>query len=268
MVRSLGLSRLSLGSGLVRRQLGFPIQCGPVLAGSPAENVAHFSAKSSDLAPPASHPGALEKATLDTAAAARREYEKQTANLRKQYAAELAEKQKREQKDEELVRARTAELKAERLRLKQERSAARAIEVQEENRLLQEYQHKLIVVEDTWKLQVYVPRFHICDKLDYTLCMERVKRILSNIPVDVFVLLAEKEQRAINVKARNKLEARQGLIRHKRMLAVRRQSSMWIEERDLERRILEAISNPFHLRGSVSMGAVDRDDSYYEADEV
>ncbi|KAL2609821.1 hypothetical protein R1flu_028394 [Riccia fluitans] len=207
---------LERGGGLVQRNLGFPVPCGAFLAES-FKNAAHFSSKSSDLAPSASHSASVEKASLETAAAARREYEKQTSILRKKYAAELAEKQKRERKDEELVRARTAELKAERLRLKKERSAARAIEVEEENRILQEYL---------------------------------------------------KEQRVNSVKARNKLEARQGLIRHKRMMAVRRQSSMWIEEKDLERRILEAISNPFHLRGSVGMEPVDRDDSYYEADDA
>lgn len=78
----------------------------------------------------------------------------------------------------------------------------------------------------------------------------------------------QKEQRSINVTARNKLDARQGLIRHKRVMAIRRQSSMWIEEKDLERRILEAMSNPFHLRGSVGSEPMDRDDSYYEADEA
>lgn len=79
----------------------------------------------------------------------------------------------------------------------------------------------------------------------------------------------QKEQRATNVTARNKLEARQGLIRHKRMVAIRRQSSMWIEEKDLERRILEAMSNPFHLRGYLQ-GAerLDRDESYYETEDV
>ncbi|KAG6551572.1 hypothetical protein Mapa_006995 [Marchantia paleacea] len=226
MGRSVAMSRLSFLNVLGRRNVYFSsslIQSCPVSSKPYLEQASDFSLVPSDSSPSpsTSGPASIEKTGLGTAAAARREYEKQTALLRKKYAAELAEKQKRVQKDEELVRARIAELKAHRLQLKKEKAAARAIEVEEENRILQE---------------------HL------------------------------KEQRAINVTARNKLEARQGLIRHKRMMAIRRQSSMWIEEKDLERRILEAMSNPFHLRGylegSVGSEPLDRDDSYYEPEDV
>ncbi|BBN19544.1 hypothetical protein MPTK1_8g11570 [Marchantia polymorpha subsp. ruderalis] len=223
MGRSVALSRLSLLNVLGRRNVYFSsslIQSCPGSSEPYLEQASHFSSVASDSSPSpsTSGPASIEKTALGSAAAARREYEKQTALLRKKYAAELAEKKKREQKDEEIVRARISELKADRLQLKKEKAAARAIEVEEENRILQA---------------------HL------------------------------KEQRATNVTARNKLEARQGLIRHKRMVAIRRQSSMWIEEKDLERRILEAMSNPFHLRGYLQ-GAerLDRDESYYETEDV
>lgn len=34
---------------------------------------------------------------------------------------------------------------------------------------------------------------------------------------------------------------------------VRQQSSMWIEEKDLERRILDALVDPFYLSGSYAL---------------
>ncbi|CAM6085882.1 unnamed protein product [Calypogeia fissa] len=77
-----------------------------------------------------------------------------------------------------------------------------------------------------------------------------------------------KEQREESARQRARVEGREGYIRFKRMEAVRRQSSMWIEPKDLERRILEAIANPYHLAGSVGLEPLDRDDSYYEADEA
>lgn len=142
MGRSVALSRLSLLNVLGRRNVYFSsslIQSCPGSSEPYLEQASHFSSVASDSSPSpsTSGPASIEKTALGSAAAARREYEKQTALLRKKYAAELAEKKKREQKDEEIVRARISELKADRLQLKKEKAAARAIEVEEENRILQ-----------------------------------------------------------------------------------------------------------------------------------
>ncbi|OAE22811.1 hypothetical protein AXG93_496s1060 [Marchantia polymorpha subsp. ruderalis] len=151
MGRSVALSRLSLLNVLGRRNVYFSsslIQSCPGSSEPYLEQASHFSSVASDSSPSpsTSGPASIEKTALGSAAAARREYEKQTALLRKKYAAELAEKKKREQKDEEIVRARISELKADRLQLKKEKAAARAIEVEEENRILQAHLLKPILV--------------------------------------------------------------------------------------------------------------------------
>lgn len=68
----------------------------------------------------------------------------------------------------------------------------------------------------------------------------------------------QEEERKSRAARRQFREKRLLRLISKEKEAVRQQSSMWIEEKDLERRILDALVDPFYLSGSYALP--DRDE--------
>ncbi|KAH7282247.1 hypothetical protein KP509_35G021400 [Ceratopteris richardii] len=147
---------------------------------------------------PVAHPHSLceDYSGVHSLEQIRLQYKKKVAAVRKQYILEMAEKRAAKETQDKKQKEEIQRAKEERLRLKKERSAKRAIEVAEENRILQEQ-----------------------------LAKER------------------EERRAYRRMMDRQLEEWRQMERD----LIRQESGKWIDEKDLESRIVEAYQNPIDL---------------------
>lgn len=124
------------------------------------------------------------------------QYKQRVSSVRKQYQAEMERRKAAKATHDKKQREQLQLAKEARLRLKKERSAQRALEVEEEKRVLQEQ-----LAKERAERQVY--------------------RKLMDLKVE------DRRQRKRDV--------------------IRQQSGTWVNEKDLEERIVEAIARPMNL---------------------